>query len=177
MPAFACSSSCILMHEIFRQGVVTASVAAQDLCKGIPMWDMGLVWSLIACLCVLDVCHPFRFHSIAICIHRWMCFWRCGSDWRSVLRGLRTFRITSSGEYLTRMVRVDDASMHRLSCCIYAYSCVSRVHIMADRWQARLRVEGGPDGTRGPHKWFQQCNISLGRIRMLFSGPVVLYKM
>ena len=43
-------------------------------------------------------------------------------------------------------------------------------------WQVRLRVEGGPRGTSRPHKWFQQPNISLGRTRMLVSGPVVLYK-
>ena len=43
-------------------------------------------------------------------------------------------------------------------------------------WQVRLRVEGGLGGSRGPHKWSQQCNISLGRIRMLSSGPVVLNK-
>ena len=43
-------------------------------------------------------------------------------------------------------------------------------------WQVRLRVEGGPRGTSGPHKWFQQPNISLGRIRMLFSGFVAFYK-
>ena len=72
------------------------------------------------------------------------------------------------------MMRVG-ASIHRIM-HVHLVAFMLILVFLVCTWQARLRVEAGPDGTRGPHKWFQQCNISLGRIRMLFSGPVVLYK-
>ena len=72
------------------------------------------------------------------------------------------------------MVRVD-ASMQRIM-HVYLVAFMLILVFLVCTWQVRLRVEGGPRGTSRPHKWFQQPNISLGRTRMLVSGPVVLYK-
>ena len=69
-----------------------------------------------------------------------------------------------------------DASMHRTMHVYLVVVFMLILVFLVCTWQVRLRVEGGPRGTSGPHKWFQQPNISLGRTRMLFSGPVAFYK-
>ena len=76
--------------------------------------------------------------------------------------------------WVARMMRVG-ASIHRIM-HVYLVAFMLILVFLVCTWQVRLRVEGGPRGTSRPHKWFQQPNISLGRIRMLFSGFVAFYK-